>query len=378
MTEPDPRQPSRREPSYPDDEISLYDLWWTLARRKWVLVGIAAVVIAVGVIHALLREPEYTYTTTIELGRIAEPASDGHFRMTTVESPSSVGSLITDSLIPMVRDELRSAEDGHGPHGVSANVPEDETRFVHLRSEAPADAAGDVEVVHQRIIDELASEQEEAFEAARTRLRDELESARDELEADLADIRREAEQRERERAAIEARLARLEGRAERLDRRIADTEARLARARDLMERASGESADEADAMALLLLQSNIGRMHDRLYDLEEQRFTRLPDREDELRLELGSVETGQETLQARGERRQARFERQSADIESALEDMQPTRARILASRSSAPTGASASLIIALSVVLGAMLGVFGAFFAEFLANARRMADSTDD
>lgn len=66
-----------------------------------------------------------------------------------------------------------------------------------------------------------------------------------------------------------------------------------------------------------------------------------------------------------------------SDAESAIEVIReashPTRIEFLAAESEDPAGTGKSLIAALSLVLGLMLGVFGAFFIEFLRTARKAA-----
>lgn len=55
---------------------------------------------------------------------------------------------------------------------------------------------------------------------------------------------------------------------------------------------------------------------------------------------------------------------------------QPMQTHFVARQSTSPTGAGASLTIALSIVLGGMLGLFAAFFWEFVSNARKRHQTT--
>ncbi|MDN3517815.1 Wzz/FepE/Etk N-terminal domain-containing protein [Aquisalimonas lutea] len=75
----------------------------------------------------------------------------------------------------------------------------------------------------------------------------------------------------------------------------------------------------------------------------------------------------------RRELRQARLQRLDAQsmLETIWESAEPMDALGVARKSSSPVGPSRSLIIALSVVLAGMLGLFAAFFWEFVSNARR-------
>lgn len=58
-------------------------------------------------------------------------------------------------------------------------------------------------------------------------------------------------------------------------------------------------------------------------------------------------------------------------VEAFEEASHGTRIRFLGVESYSPVGTGKTLIVALSLVLGVMLGVFGAFFSEFLAAVRK-------
>ncbi|MEC9040524.1 MAG: Wzz/FepE/Etk N-terminal domain-containing protein [Pseudomonadota bacterium] len=60
-----------------------------------------------------------------------------------------------------------------------------------------------------------------------------------------------------------------------------------------------------------------------------------------------------------------------AELESELEALQPASVLVVARQSSDQNGTSDMLIVTLAVLLGGMLGVFLAFFAEFVAQVRQ-------
>ncbi|WP_373054623.1 Wzz/FepE/Etk N-terminal domain-containing protein [Thioalkalivibrio sp.] len=72
-----------------------------------------------------------------------------------------------------------------------------------------------------------------------------------------------------------------------------------------------------------------------------------------------------ELAELRTQRVDARSDRET--VEAMSRDTEQT---FLAGESEDPVGAGRSLIVALSVVLGGMLGLFAAFFSEFVSNAR--------
>ena len=88
---------------------------------------------------------------------------------------------------------------------------------------------------------------------------------------------------------------------------------------------------------------------------------------------VSSLVVAQQLGDIRRELAELRSRRVDADsaIESIRATSHGTEQTFLASESENPTGPGRSLIMALTVVLGGMLGLFSAFFWEFVSNARR-------
>ena len=93
---------------------------------------------------------------------------------------------------------------------------------------------------------------------------------------------------------------------------------------------------------------------------------------------VGSLVVAQQSGDIRRELAELRSRRVDADsaIESIRATSHGTEQRFLASESETPSGPGRTLIMALTVVLAGMLGVFSAFFWEFISNARRSRPST--
>ena len=93
---------------------------------------------------------------------------------------------------------------------------------------------------------------------------------------------------------------------------------------------------------------------------------------------VGSLVVAQQSGDIRRELAELRSRRVDADsaIESIRANSHGTEQRFLASESETPSGPGRTLIMALTVVLAGMLGVFSAFFWEFISNARRSRTST--
>lgn len=324
----DDSKPQRPDSGYYDDEISLVDLWLVLERRKWVIAVVLCLCVGLGAAYALIKEPVYRYTTIIELARLGDDE--------TVESTAAARNRISRVIIPMIRDEMMREEMGQAPEasesrapGAGVEIPDRDGRLLELISEYPQARKEDVRLLHERVIDSIKAEHD-GFVAA------------------------EKEYLELERERLRAEIRRMEAEKKRVAERIEDARSRLALGRALQQgQAPGEATDEARAMTLLIIHSQIEDAHRQLSELEEELHKRIPAREE--RLSINQVE-----------------------IKNQLDRIAFTKVHATALASEAPVGTGKRLIIALSMVLGAMLGVFAAFFAEFFATARAAAAKRQD
>lgn len=392
------QRPERATPQYPypDDEISLVDLWLVLMRRKWWIIGIAAACVAAGTAYAFTQEPEYRYTTTVELARLGDADP--------IVAPESARALLGETLVPMVRSGMREGLDPDSrPPRASVHVPEGGADLVQINSEGPRERQEAIQTLHAQLVEQLkenhdhrVSLEREDVERRRETAHNEYEEyldrtriERQSLEADVEDVRREMERLAEQRKHLTAQLQRIEAERERIEGQIKEAEGRMAMARTRQALAPDEVTDEARAMTLLMLQSQIEDADRRIANLKERLHVKIPDREDELELaladntrevaaqesRLAELEARLEKLEADRQRRRARLEQQLAEIDNRLERMRTTEARVLALPSVEPVGGGKQLTMALSLVLGLMLGVFGAFFRQFLSSVRAAQES---
>ncbi|WP_018880494.1 Wzz/FepE/Etk N-terminal domain-containing protein [Thioalkalivibrio sp. ALE30] len=265
-----------------DDEISLYDLWDVLMRRLPVMLGVAVLTVALGVVYALFQPVEYEYRSGVDLPRVY---SSG---LTNVVSQEMATARLEDVIIPQQRDALFGGEE-RGPRvRVSAHGSD---YSLILESASTREAAEHVANLHDKIITDLAEWLTPRFEQS---LATSLRPHRNRIEV--------------------------------LDEQIAILQEDL----DTLYARLGEG----DEIAGLIVAQQIGDIRRELSRLRSSRT---------------DAASNAETIEA-----------MSRDTEQTF----------LAGESDTPVGAGRSLIVALSVVLGGMLGLFAAFFWEFVSNAR--------
>lgn len=109
---PNIHHPNFRPASHPapDDEISLYDLWDVLVRRRWIILAILALVTLAGGTYAWLTPHSYQYRSGIEIGHIyrGEQVSDDRYRPITAAQAAE--ARLNDLIVPTVRQTLSTPQ----------------------------------------------------------------------------------------------------------------------------------------------------------------------------------------------------------------------------------------------------------------------------
>lgn len=273
------------------DEISLIDLWLVLARRKWMIIGITILCLALGAGYAWMKPVTYEYRTGIRLAAIhGGKKSDGWKLLTSGERTMA---LLNELIIPQQRQKLFGAAEDKGPKIDVVRQKKD--RSLTLKSNAQQKNAGQVKQLHQAVAEELARRQAEVLEK-----RIEMTTKPYVLQTSL----------------LQDQLKTLQKQLQLL----------------------GTHLDEGTSVRSLVNALQMGDIRKEITDTRMQ------------------------------------LVRATSAIELIREASHPTRIPYsVAVKSDQPVGMGKPIIIALSLVLGLMMGVWGAFFSEFLATAKSVA-----
>ncbi len=116
---------------YDDDEISLIELWQTLARRKALILATMIVCIAGGLAFSLLKAPTFEASVSLRIGQIS-PAYGGSFnlRIDQKKSDTEIGAAILVENANDLASRL-SAQNG----AIRAKVQKDSDTIVQLIAE---------------------------------------------------------------------------------------------------------------------------------------------------------------------------------------------------------------------------------------------------
>jgi hypothetical protein len=183
---------------------------------------------------------------------------------------------------------------------------------------------------------------------------------------------------------IETEAKRLDETKKLLAQQVADVRAILAMANDRRAQAVAEATDEARAMTLLMIDSQIMDSRSRLGALEERLYITIENERERLVKQLADIRRDQEAqsaaigelgskfvkLRVDHEREKALQQQTIDDIDAKIAGVRPTRVLLAPAASFDPTGAGKKAILAVYGLLGLIGGIVAAFFAEFVATTR--------
>ena len=143
-----------------DNEISLFDIWAVLVRRRWAIAVVFLLVFAATAGYALLKEPENRLTAIIAVGQVPNlpdnpvASLDPSDAVAPVEAPSAVAARLNEVLIPQVRDEGAT----NAAAGVSAQVANGRAGLIRLTAEVPASRTAATQALMTRIADRAVAD----------------------------------------------------------------------------------------------------------------------------------------------------------------------------------------------------------------------------
>jgi hypothetical protein len=291
----------------------------------------------------ILLPNKYSYVTTIEVGLRTEGKA-----VVPIESVETTLSKLQESYLPAAqRSYLQDHAGDAGVYKVIARIPKNSSLLV-LESTASEANSAPCRQIQEMAVQALLADHGRVFSLMRLGVEQQKQRAEEAMKS-LID----------QAHALQQQFDRIEQADKLIQQQIAETRAQLDLATTNRARAIGETGDEARAITLLTLDSEISANRRSLTDLQQQLQIGQAEKRDELQNRLRE-NTQQQALQ--------RTEIQQIDLQ--LSNLQATRSLGVAIRSPRPVGRSPSLIVALSVVMGGMLALLVPLVLEFIDRVR--------
>jgi len=337
-----------------EDMIDLVDVAVGIYRHRLLFLGVWATVVAIGVLYAFLRSPDYEFATTIEIGtrvvanRILplENGADVVVKLKKSYIPAAVAAAARESTVNAFRPLIK-VENARN------------SNLVLLRTTAPAEYGAQIIRLQEKIVNDLVNDHERQVAVTRASLLQKLHDAELQLDAlkdpsnldvALKPLQRQlvkaqarlAELQDQDargaalaklEAALQtvqnkrlrldddieryrARLERLDGRKKQLEDQLEQVAAQLAEAQSLRQRAVMQASDSSEAMTLMLIDGQIQRREDLNTRLQKELTIDLPNQEAELNAALQDAQRQVAVADKEVQQAQVAFDRFPADWDS--------------------------------------------------------------
>ena len=430
-----------------DDEISLADLWNTLVRR-WRTIAITTLVLTLSAgAYAFLEPVQYNYNTALEVGSYPVETENGRDRR-LIEPSENVERKLRLAYIPLARSQMGNTNTKHVPRVTLSK--ESGSRLFILTSQGTTEARPDITGLHQRIVDLLIKDnnralhnlieqqqskirteratlahqgQESVQQANLKALEEERQKAKqkwDELDQDYAvtlanldtqqqTIKADLQNNKAAREQLKASVKRLAEHEQLLSEQISAIQHRLAQLQNERDAAVAEASQNANAVAVLMVGSEVSQTERQLWELRNSLTIDLAAEREELTRKLTSNKGNDTKLHSRlaelRERRAgtinklpgtklivaAEVERLSNDIargkqdnnlgigqlrevvqrlESELADMTNTKALYIGIRSIEAEGSGKLALLTLGLIAGSTLGTIIALISNSIQQPR--------
>lgn len=430
-----------------EDEISLVDIWLTFRKHRQLFFKVAISVAILGLIAALLMPKSYDLRTSIEIGTAIRGDNP-----TPIEAPETVKAKLENSLIPMVIHQLNKEAEDPIEYKISTSIPKKSTLVV-LTSKTSTDEEADYKKLHNMIIAAITQDHARIINVLKKNLQTELALARIILDefidpATLAALIKEQEKAlEEAKADLDAlsnpdifgvktkaaenkiqseknKLASLKDQAiilnEKLQKiganqnlikgQVQELEAQIKESMALQKNAAQNVKNETQAMAQLMIDSEIQQNRKWLAKLKERLFITLENDKADIQKSLEDNKRAQElqkehiiqaeaalkeltgsnqleqnklkaiiaeseaniTKLANDQKRSIATQQQTiGELQGKLDNFVETRAVVEPLLSTKPTSTPKRVILLIAIFLGGILGIMAVFFAELREKVRK-------
>ncbi len=330
-----------------ETEINLIDVWTSLVNQKKIILQTVIICLALSSAYLLLKQPRYYVSSVVQIGSLQK---EDMSPPVPIELTKDVMEKIKSAYIPFVISQYKQKNaDKSIIYDIEASVPKD-TNIISLKTSCKP---GDVSICRQ-LIDSVVTK----IIADHSNV---VGLSKKELEVKLASAENELTSRKDEIKYIAAKKQRLLKTSELLSGQLKEKKLLLASA--LKNRSKIAANNAVGAMLALQIDNEIKRNQE-LIDALEQRLTiGLNQEHDDLDKALRNNAISQ-----------SEQENKIEQIKNKMLNINNTKAVVPTLMADKPEGVGSTFILLSAAFVGLTLGLFAAFFREFLIRAKVIND----
>lgn len=390
----------------PSQEIDLVDLGVLFWRRRRVIVATFLVLFVLTIVAAIIKQPTYSYTTTMDLGTMTTdagvqiqliPTQTAQQTLTSTYIPSAIAEYAAKHPDELQRLQGLRVE-------VTGKDADAAVLLVCKAHEAHADACINVE---KMAADSFIKANSNQVAVRRANIQVELAAANLKLaaikdpavfgvqklaaEKAIADAKSELAKLQSDLAVLKVRQEKLTASQKLYEKNVEQLQKHVADVRKANLTAAKGSADPTNAMANLLLSTEEQRSVNLISDLEQKLNVSLPEQFAKVKADIADNardqtlqkqtiqqnETALKKLDFSHQQSIASQQLAIQQIQTQLDNIEETRVLGKALQSLRPVGLGRMAILALGIVASFVLALFAAFLMGFVGQVRVRLASGD-
>ncbi len=385
-----------------ENEMSLTHFWLILAHHKQIIVAGLLLGVVFAMAFALFIPDKYRFYTTIALGQLAIQ-NTGETEILPIDSPKTALAKLESSYFPQALEQALANDQNTSGYKLQANSPKDSNLVIietigTLQNKVAylqiiSNAAQALIQDHNNILAPIEVARTAKLERAMLKLKTirdtQVFAAKiDVLKQKIVDTKRKLSAIKDQRKIIESRYKNIDMEDELTKKQYQDNESTLNTA--LKNRATiiKQNDNPATAVTLLMLGSEIQHYQNHMAALAQRLNIGLPEKREHLKKQLkdnartqqqqidlvSSYKTELEIMHIDRTRQENIQMLAIKELKEHSSFTLPTRILRQASTSTTAIGSSTTVKIAVGLMLGLMLGLFGVFVLEFLAKVSRLRE----
>jgi len=325
-----------------NDDIDFFNIWLVLVKRWRIIFLIFSLVVLIGVANALKKPVIYSYSATINIG-------GGGGENPTIESMETVRSKLLNVFIPQAVREYLKKSGSKNQMALDVRIPSNSSLIVLEGKGTEEDENRYISLI-QAVIEKIVKNHEPRTGVIRKSLDAERAIARRKLQGDKDNL-----------GFLKMELARLDETSKLLKKQIAGTSGILKKLEDGRREAVTTLKDESNAMTLLMIDTKMQETRKHLSGLENELFINIESKRDKQKKDIADNQ------------RQIENQRDMITrIEGRILGLSETHAMASPVKSLKPLKSKRLSTVLLSVFMGLVLGILGAFLAEFINKTKRL------
>lgn len=362
----------------PQNEVSLLDVALIIIKHKKALFSTIAAILILGTVLIATTSKKYRYSVVIESGTYSLPDEKGSLGdRKPIEPIGNTQSKIETSFIPKVLME-HTTNNTNAPSSPIFNIRVPAGANI-IEISADAGNSPQIEENTKKLLGEIATQVIQDHQKKSADVLEQLRQNIEALEMNVKSLKTNLIEQTKNRETLQGKADNLATQKGLVEKQISRLTTEINALQNTKKEYIQDPSKPKDALAILLINTEINQNGLRRDELENQAFVILPNEETALRKTIETKNAQIDLKKSELEQAQRILKRYRSDnTENADKlaftnidrNIYPTKISVEPYRSNMPNGISNNIALAATVILALFFGVLSTFISEFISKLK--------